>query len=238
MIAVGAAAVWLWRKRAGPEYFLYGTIFWAAAIAVKITMDLAVTPQLKALLPPAFSGTLILSLYYGLRTGIFESGIPFAAARLAKMAPTFDQAAAVGIGSGAAEAVVLGALSLVNVLAFILLPGLIASYPPGTQAALQLQSSLAFVPIPVWERLFTLFCHVFGTVLALYALRAGWRWLGLSILFMTLLDGVAVLMLVYVTTRTYAGNVVIEAFVGAMGLVSIAGLYVLKGRYDKHARQA
>jgi len=238
MIAVGAIAVYAWRRRAGAGYFLFGAVFWAAAIAVKIAMDLTVTPSLKELLPHAVSGVLVLGLYYGLRTGLFESGFPYAAARLAKLVPTFDQAVAVGIGAGAAEAIVLGVLSLSNVLIFILVPGLIDTYPPATQASLQLQFSLPFVPIPVWERLFTLFCHVFAMALAMYAVRAGWRWLGLSIAFMALLDGALIPLLVYVTTRTYADNLIIEAFVGAMGLVSIAGLFMLRGIYDRHAPQA
>ncbi len=238
MIAVGAIAVYVWRRRAGVEYFLFGAVFWAAAIAVKIAMDLTVTPPLKALLPHAISGVLVLGLYYGLRTGLFESGFPYVAVRLAKLAPTFDQAVAMGIGAGAAEAIALGVLSLLNVLTFILMPGLIDTYPPATQAALQLQFSLPFLPIPVWERMFTLFCHVFAMALAMYAVRAGWRWLGLSIAFMALLDGALIPLLVYVTTRTYIDNLVIEAFVGAMGLVSIAGLFILRGIYDRHAPQA
>jgi hypothetical protein len=238
MIAVGAAAVYLWRRRAGVEYFLFGAVFWAAAIAVKIALDLTVTPSLKALLPPTLTGVLTLGLYYGLRTGIFESGIPYGAARLAKLKPTFSQAVAIGIGAGAAEAIALGALSLLSVGAFILVPGLLESRSPATQAALQLQFSLPFLPVHVWERLFALFCHVFAMALAMYALRVGWRWLGLSIAFMALLDGALIPLLVYVTTRTYLDNLVIEAFVGAMGAVSIAGLFILRDLYEKHAPQA
>jgi hypothetical protein len=120
----------------------------------------------------------------------------------------------------------------------MLVPGLIDSYPPETQASLQLQFSLAFIPIPVWERLFTLFCHIFAMVLALLAVRAGLKWLWLSVAFMALLDGMLIPLLYYVTTRTYADNLIIEAFVGAMGLVSIAGLFWLKKRYHTYVRQA
>lgn len=238
MIAVGAVAVYGWRRRAGAGYFLFGAVSWAAAIALKIALDLTVTAPLKGLLPETLTGILALGLYYGLRTGFFESGLPWAAARLAKLKPTFGQAVAIGIGAGAAEAIALGLLSLLNVLVFILVPGLIDAYPSSTQAALQLQFSLPFIPVPVWERLFTLFCHVFAMALAMYALRAGWRWLALSIAFMALLDGALIPLLVYVTTRTYLDNLVIEAFVGVAGAVSIAGLFILRGLYDRHAPQA
>ncbi|HUL61779.1 MAG TPA: YhfC family glutamic-type intramembrane protease [Methanocella sp.] len=238
MIAVGLAAVFLWRRRAGFEYFWFGAMLWAVAIAIKLAMDFTVSPQLKGLVPASFLGVLALGLYYGLRTGIFESGIPYVAFRLAGKAPTFDQAVAVGIGAGAAEAIVLGLLSLLSVTAFILMPGLVSSYPPDTQATLQMQFSPAFVPVPIWERLFTLFCHVFAMALALLAVRAGPRWLLLSVAFMALLDGMLIPLLQYVTTRTYVDNLVIEAYVGAMGLVAIAGLFWLKKRYSAYVPQA
>jgi hypothetical protein len=184
MIAVGAVAVYGWRRRADAVYFLFGAVSWAVAIAVKIALDLTVTPSFKAFLPQTLAGILVLGLYYGLRTGFFESGIPRAAARLAKLKPTFDQAVAIGIGAGAGEAIMLGLLSMLSVPTPILVPGLIDSFTPATQAALQLQFSLPFIPVPVWERLFTLFCHVFAMALAMYAPRAGWRWLALSIAFM------------------------------------------------------
>lgn len=238
MIAVGAVAVYVWRRRAEAMYFLFGAVSWAVAIAVKIVLDLTVTPSFKALLPETLAGVLVLGLYYGLRTGFFESGIPWAAARLAKLKPTFDQAVAVGIGAGAAEAIALGLLSLLSVLTFILVPGLVDTFSPATQDALQLQFSIPFVPIPVWERLFALFCHVFAMALAMYALRAGRRWLALSIAFMALLDGALIPLFAYVTTRTFVDNLVIETFVGTMGLASIAGLFILRGIYDRHAPQA
>ncbi len=239
MIAVGAIAIYAWRKRAGIEYFLFGAVFWAAAIAVKVALDLTVTPQLNGLLPyPLVSSVILMGLYFGLRTGVFESGIPYVTARLAKLAPGFDQAVAIGIGAGAAEAFILGAASMMNVTALILVPGLIDSYPSATQAALELQFSLPFIPLPIWERLFTLFCHVFAMVLAMYALRAGWKWLCLSIAFMALLDGALIPLLVYVTTKTYAGNLIIEAFVGAMGIASIVGLYIMRGIYERQVSQA
>jgi hypothetical protein len=60
----------------------------------------------------------------------------------------------------------------------------------------------------------------------------------MSIAFMTLLDGALIPLLVYVTMRTYLDNLVIEAFVGAAGAASIAGLFILRGLYDRHAPQA
>lgn len=238
MIAVGAIAIFLWRKRAGAEFFLFGAIFWVAAIAIKVIMDFTVTAPFRGLLPQTLAGVLILGLYYGLRTGIFESGIPYVATRVARMAPTFDQAVAIGIGFGAAEAILLGFSSLANVLAFMTIPGMPESYPQATQDLLQMQFSLAFIPVPVWERLFTLINHVFATVLALYAIKAGWKWLGLSALIGVVIDGSIFWLAWFVPSSSVAYTVILELFVAAVGLVSIYGLYRLKKRYDTRVHQA
>jgi hypothetical protein len=238
MIAVGAIAVYIWRRRAGAEYFLFGAVFWMAAIAIKIAMDLTVTVPFRELLPHTLAGGLTVGLYYGLRTGIFESGIPYLSARTAHLKTTFDQAVAIGIGFGAAEAILLGFGSLANVLLFIMMPELIESYPQATQDALQMQLSLAFIPIPVWERLFTLINHVFATVLALYAIRAGWKWLALSMAIGVIIDGSIFWFAYFIPSSSLAYTVALEAFVGAIGVVSLYGLYRLKKRYDTHAPQA
>lgn len=234
MVLVGAAAILLWRRRAPAEYFLYGAIFWAAAIAVKIAMDLTITVPFSRLLPPALSGALILGAYAGLRTGILESGIPYAAGKLTRLPLDFDRSVAIGIGFGAVEAIVLGLSSLLNVLAYLTVPGLLDSLP----AAVQVQLTLPFLPIPVIERLFTLFCHVFATALALYAVRAGLKWLALSIAFKTIIDGALPLFSHFLAPMGLIDYLLVEAYVALLGVVSIAGLIWLKKRWTGHAHQA
>ena len=238
MIAVGAIAVYLWRRRAGAEYFLFGAVFWLAAIIIKVAMDLTVTAPFRELLPHTLAGALALGLYYGLRTGIFESGIPYTAVRITRMRPTFSQAVAVGIGFGAAEAMLLGLGSLLNVLIFVLSPDYISSLPQATQDALQVQFSWWFIPIPAIERLTTLINHVFATVLALYAVRSGWKWLGLSVLIGVVIDGSIFWLAWFVPSSSIAYTIILEAFVAAVAIVSIYGLFWLKKRYDRHAPQA
>jgi len=238
MIAVGAIAIYLWRKRAGIEYFLFGAIFWIAAIAVKIAMDLTVTVPFRELLPHTLAGALIVGLYYGLRTGLFESGIPYLSARVARLKLTFDWAVAIGIGFGAAESILLGFSSLATVLVFIAMPELIGSYPQATQDILQTQLSLPFIPIPVWERLFTTISHVFVTALALYAIRAGWKWLVLSMAIGVLIDGSIFWVAYFIPSSSVAYTIVLEALVATIGVASLYGLYLLKKRYDTHVLKA
>jgi uncharacterized membrane protein YhfC len=238
MIAVGAMAVYLWRRRAPPEYFLFGALFWGAAIGVKIAMDLTVTGPLAKMLPAGLAGALALGAYFGLRTGILESGIAWAAARLTRMRLDFGLAVAVGIGFGAGEAIFLGAASMINVLAYVTVPGLIESLPPETQAAVLEQLTPKFIPVPVIERLFTLLCHVFATALALYAIKDGLRWLALSVALKTALDGALPLFSRYLSPMGFADYLIIEAYVAALGLASLAGLLWLKQRWGGLAHQA
>jgi uncharacterized membrane protein YhfC len=238
MIAVGAIAIYLWRKRAGVEYFLFGALFWMAAIAVKIGMDLTVTVPFRELLPHTLAGALIVGLYYGLRTGLFESGIPYLSARATRLKLDFDRAVAIGIGFGAAESILLGFSSLANVLVFIMVPGIISSYPQATQDVLEMQLSLAFIPIPIWERLFTTISHVFATALAMYAIRAGWKWLALSMAIGLLIDGSIFWVGYFIPSSSLAYTVVLEAIVAAIGLASLYGLYLLKKRYDSRVLEA
>ena len=106
MIAVGAGsmAYWCFKKRISPVYFLIGGVLWAAAIAIKLIMDLTISPGLQFQVTTAFTpliATAILGFYYGLRTGIFECGIPYLAARYSRLSrSSFDEAVAIGIGFG------------------------------------------------------------------------------------------------------------------------------------------
>ena len=231
MIAVGIAALWVWRRRAPAEYFLYGAVFWAAAIGVKVIMDLTVTAPLARLLPPGLAGAAALGIYYGMRTGLLESGIPYGAARATRLPLDFDRAVAVGLGFGATEAILLGAASLLNTIIFIAVPGYIGSLPPDTQAALLEQLTLKFIPVPIVERLFTLSCHAFATALALYAVGAGRRWLALSIGLKTILDGALPLFSYCLAPFGFADYLLIEAYVAAIGIASLAGLLWLRRRW-------
>ena len=90
MIAVGAGAILYWYLKKHPkiEYFLYGAIFWACAIAIKLAMDLTITQPIQSYFKstlPILAVLLIMSLYVGLRTGIFESGIVYVAVKYLKL---------------------------------------------------------------------------------------------------------------------------------------------------------
>ncbi len=234
MIAVGAGAMayWYLKYRIGIGYFFIGGILWAIAIGLKLAMDLTITQPIQAALLanlPVLAVVVIMSLYVGLRTGFFESGITYLVVKYTSLSRSgFNEAVALGIGFGGTEAIVLGVLSLLNVLALILVPELQATLTPDVIA----QFSAIFIPIPVIERLFTLFIHVFSVVLVVYAVRSReLLWLWLSILLKTITDGPLPLFNYYFKSLGTLSIIPIEAYVAALGIISIAGLLWIEKRF-------
>jgi len=126
-------------------------------------MDLTISPSLYKWLGGSFpidAAVLAMGLYLGLRTGILESGAVYLGTLYSKLkCMSFDDAVAVGIGFGGIEALLLGALSLLNAIAYLLNPGLFLMLSYSAQQ----QFEPSFIPIPVVERLAVLFAHVFAT---------------------------------------------------------------------------
>ena len=110
MMLAGIVPVLWWRYRtlASWRYFFWGAAAWAAAIAVKLTLDLTFTPVMVGWLTGTYAGlgiAIISGAYVGLRTGLFESGFTYIAAARKKMKNmSFEQAAAFGLGFGCSEA--------------------------------------------------------------------------------------------------------------------------------------
>lgn len=235
MIAVGAGAMVYWysKKRISPLYFLIGGVLWAVAIGIKLIMDLTISSSLSQQVMVIFAplaAFTVLGLYYGLRTGILESGLSYLAVRYTKLANSgFDEAVALGIGFGGTEAILLGVLSLVTVGSLLLMPGVAATLPG---SALE-QFSPLLVPVSIVERLFTLFCHVFATVLVVYAARfRDLKWLGVSILYKTLLDGSLPLFSYFLKgADTLARIGITEAFVAVVGISGLAGLLWIRKKW-------
>jgi uncharacterized membrane protein YhfC len=234
MMAVGAGAMayWYLKYRTGIQYFLIGGILWAVAIGIKLAMDLTITPVIQgALLAslPVLTVVIIMSLYVGLRTGFFESGITYLVVKYTSLSRSgFEEAVALGIGFGGTEAIVLGFLSFANILALVLVPELQASLTEDVIA----QFSVAFIPVPIIERLFTLFIHVFAVVLVVYSVRVReLLWLWLSILLKTITDGPLPLFNYYLKPFGILAYLPIEVYIAVLGIISLAGLFWIKKRF-------
>lgn len=231
-VAVIAAVYWYWKKHSKVIYFVAGALFWVVAIAIKVIMDLTVSQPLYAWLGaslPIDAAVLASGLYLGLRTGILENGMIYAGTLYSKLKNmSFDDAVAVGTGFGGIEALILGALSVLTVATILAQPTLFLLLPLSSQQ----QFEPLFMPLPVIERIFTLFCHVFATVLTIYAVKlADLKWLGIALVFKTVLDGVLIPFehyLGYLGTGMYYP---LEAFVVLMGCIALAGLYWFGKKY-------
>lgn len=232
-VGVGAMAYWYYKKGINPLYFLIGGVLWVVAIAIKVIMDLTISASLSQQVTMIFAplaAIIILGLYYGLRTGILESGISYLAVKYTKLSRSgFDEAVALGIGFGGTEAILLGLLSLASVGTMLLMPGVAATLPDSVLE----QFSLIMVPVPIIERLFTLFCHVFATVLVVYAARFGeLKWLGLSVVYKTLLDGTLLPFNHFLAGMGTLPRIgIIEVFVVGMGVLGVAGLYWIRKKW-------
>ncbi len=228
-VGIGAMALWYFFKGTKLRYFGYGAILWAIAIIPKVIMDFTITQPIQAMLFDTFSVivvVLIMSLYVGLRTGLFESGFTYLVVKHTKLSGiNFDEAVALGIGFGGAEAIIIGLTSLLGMMTLMSQPDLAASIPPE-------QLAISFIPIPILERLFTLFCHVFATVLVVYAVKlSDLRLLWLSVAFKTALDG-ALPILEYFVGRDMSGIYITETYVTALGIIALVGMFVLANKYS------
>ena len=171
MILVGVLSIAIWRLKshAGMKYFLAGGAVWAAAIILKLLLDVTLTPRLLWI--SSLGSTVFLTVmgaYVGIRTGLFECGliyITFIKSELRNM--SFDEAVAFGIGFGASEAILLGIQSLIQILMFTLNPELLYLIPESQRRIAEASLSMPtwVVAAPAIERTFTLFSHIFAALL-------------------------------------------------------------------------
>lgn len=223
MLAVGFGAMLLWfllkdKKPVYFKYYLLGAVFWTIAILPKYVMDYTITTPFVNTLSsslPILAVVIIMALYYGLRTGLFESGFTYLIlkhTRLSKM--NFNEVVALGIGFGGIEAIFIGGQWLSGIGPMLISPLDPTSY------------------LGVWERLFTLFCHVFSVVLVVYAVKLRKQFLlWLSVAYKTMLDGALILFLHFLGNGLNSAYV-IEAFVAVMGFIGLIGLYWMSKKYE------
>lgn len=143
----------------------------------KAVMDFTVTPMLSSLLSShlGLMGRLIvLGVYAGLRTGFLECGFTYLAVDRTRLrGASLDESTAFGVGFGATEAILLGLPSLIQMTMFLVNPSLIDSIPPEFKEALQAQlnTSIWAVPAPILERMFTMFVHLFTSLLVFTSIQ-------------------------------------------------------------------
>ncbi len=243
-VAIVPLAYWHITRRPGLRYFAFGAVLWAASIMLKVILELTLTGMLVAALKPVLPGVMfvaVISAYVGLRTGIIESGLTYLGVRQAKLSSIgLNDAIAMGIGFGGAEAAFFGALSMLIVMSLLMLgPTALDALPEADKALLLEQFTIMWMPIPIIERAFTMLCHIASTVLAIYAVKLNdLRWLGLSIAIRAILDTPIPFLEYYLAPIHLGGQAVIESWVAMAGILSLVLLLWFMARVQpaRHAR--
>jgi uncharacterized membrane protein YhfC len=246
MMLVGLLPILWWRYRTLVPWrdFWYGACIWAAAVSLKLVMDLSITPLLVRWLTGIYTGlgiAILMGAYVGLRTGFFESGFTYLFALKKKMRNyDFQQAVALGLGFGGSEAFLLGIISFLNIAVLTVFPTIIDLLPAADRAALLAQLTLPSMLVfaPIIERAFAMLLHVFCAVLIIMAVKnRRIEYFILSFACKTVADGMLPLLTMTFDRTTVAGVYSIEAFVVALGAMSGAGLLWIRGRFGKRYRK-
>ena len=236
MMAVGLLSIIYWKGKARMWWFLFGGIVWALAIGAKVVMDFTISGPILGWLAERHdmaTVAIIWGLVVGLRTGYLECGLTYLACVKSRLKEArFPDAVAFGIGFGAAEAIVIGFSSFLNVLTLIMVPELMALLPP--QVAQQFSMGPAIIPAPIIERSFTLLAHVFSALLIIYAVMARRaEYFLASFIYKSSLDG----MIPWLSQNvgTLAGIYTIELVVALYGVLGLLGSATLKKRFGRPA---
>ncbi len=233
MIAVGIGFVlWAMLGKRVWRYVILGGLFWLITVGLKLAfatgVNAAVYTSLRSSLGPGV-GNLVFYLYVGALTGVFEVGLTYAVLRGTKLGKVdWAHALAFGAGFGALEAILLGLSPLVAVIAALASPSTLSLAALEQLARL---NNFFYAIMPVWERFFTIWVHIFSNVLLFYAVlthRPRWFWLAFG--FKTLFDSVAAYAQISgITTLGFLWT--IEAVVAVFGLLGWWGVTKLRRMY-------
>jgi uncharacterized membrane protein YhfC len=201
---------------------------WAASYAVKVAVDFLVGPLVYQFLPE-----ILIYIYIGLLTGIFEIFIPlFIISKKTEIFKSFSDRIGFGLAFGSFEAIFLGALVMVNYLvayslsiqgSVMLSEDIIAAFSFPTETYI-MSSLLAFM-----ERVSAIVMHVFAMLLIFaffYSARLGYLFSAIS--YKTFIDGMAAF---FVFSQAYTGEVV-EIFYFALAAVSLVIIWKFNPQLD------
>ncbi len=186
---------------------------------------------------PGAPGILLIAIILGLSAGIFEECARYGMFRWwLKDARTWRSSVLAGAGHGGIEAILLGGLVLlgfINMLAYR--NSNLSSLNLTTQNLTIFQQELhAYWSLPWYgtllgavERIFTIPFHIVASVLVLqvFTRRPGQQllgWLGLAILWHTIMDATAVFM------SSQVSIYVVEAILGGLAILDVIIIFVLR----------
>ena len=197
------------------------------------------TPLLESIQQtiPGPSGILVIAVCAGLSAGIFEECARYAMFRWwLKDSHTWRSSILTGAGHGGIEAILLGGLVMwgyINMMAYRNSDLSSLNLTPQNLAIFQ-QQLLSYWSMPWYttllgavERIFTIPFHIMASVIVLqvFTRRPGHQqigWLGLAILFHTIMDASAVFL------SSKLSVYLVEAVLGGLALLEIIIIFVLR----------
>jgi len=228
MVLVGVLAVWSWGRRSHVPwlYFVIGAAIWGVGVVLKFGWALPFNESIFRAINeslPRYVTLAVGALYVGLLTGVFEIGVTVVAARRwPRLSHGSERGIAVGIGAGAAEAIILG--MLVSLSSFV-----------KPEAAMAGPLSLALLPVA--ERFLALLCHASSRALVFFAVATHrWRW---AVGGFVLLTGVDTVAGAFLLSKEWAAMSpwLVEIALIPFGLVSIALLVIVAKRWPTSRTQ-
>jgi len=244
MISVGLISILVWKLRShvGVKYFFFGGAVWIVAIIPKLVMDYTVTPFLSSWAATTYglAGTaVIVGIYIGIRTGIFECGFTYLAFSKSKLKQmSLDEITAFGIGFGAFEAILIAVPSLLQMAVLIFNPSLLELLPPNQRQLVEAQLSLPtwVVPAPIMERALTLFAHLFAALLVFSSvIQQKLSFFFGAFLYKSLLDAlVPYLQATLNLSVSPTGIYLVEVWVAIMGLTALVGTCWIRKTLNQH----
>jgi uncharacterized membrane protein YhfC len=237
LVALGYA-FYAGAQRLGWRYFWLGALAWAVAVVFKFVFAILLNPLLyRALVTPGQPGIgdVVMYLYIGALTGIFEVGLVWLFVRFSRLKGAgWRQALAFGVGFGAVEAFLLGLVSLGNMAVAATNPALV---PPEAVAQLARANDIRLSLAPVSERFFTVWVHILSCALIFYAVAArkpSAFWLAFA--YKTLVDSVAAYG--QLTGLDTLGKIwAIEALVAVWGVLGWLGTRWVAARFPSGAAE-
>jgi len=238
LVGILSIITWKLKKNIRIKYFVLGGIVWVLAIIPKIIMDITVTSKLnyltmKMLGLPAFF--IVIGLYIGLRTGIFECGFTYLAIAKSKLKEaTFNEIIAFGIGFGAFEAILISIPSIIQFIVFIINPSVINVIPETQRRIIEIQLNMPswIIPAPIIERIFTLIIHVFTVALIFVSIiRKEIRYFIFAFLIKSILDGmIPYFKWLFKPNISPSGMYLTEIWIVIIGLISLICIFHVKSR--------
>ncbi len=220
-------------------YMGLGALAWAGTVAVKFVIAFTINPLVSQAIGVPDDlwapGNLLLYVYIGSLTGLTEVLLTWLLLHYRRfVGAPWGKVIAFGVGFGALEALLLGALSLIAMLSGLLSP---QSFNAETLAMLARSNDVLYSLAPIVERLSIIFVHIFSNVLLFYAVVKGRaRWMWVAFVFKSAVDAIAAFAQAWGVETT--GKVwTIEALMVLFGIIAWWGIRRIGRRYRAEAPQ-